>query len=145
MSSLKSGEQPAATTMITKNKLFPFRHAVQIVPKSNCSELSPFFQKSLQNFYFPIPMSANRLFHTHTKLPIMALMPTLYSHIIAVFFIIGCFNFEWYGLNEVGKITIPVLWRDSEKLYWLKWWILTQRVRGLRYTFFWKVLSNLSE
>ena len=29
-----------------------------------------------------------RLFHIHTKLAIIALMPTLYSHIVAVFFVI---------------------------------------------------------
>ena len=31
---------------------------------------------------------------------------------------IGCFNFEWHGLNEVGNIAILVLWRDHEKLWW---------------------------
>ena len=28
-------------------------------------------------------------------------------------------NFEWHGQNEVGNISILVLWRDGEKLYYL--------------------------
>ena len=85
----------------------------------------------------------SRLFHIHRKLAITALMPTLYSHIFAVFFIIciivivkldvswqkvlpfkvgdfiSLFNFLWHGQNEVGNIAILVLWTDREKLYWL--------------------------
>ena len=30
--------------------------------------------------------------------------------------LIGLFNFEWHGQNEVGNIDIPVFWRDREKL-----------------------------
>ena len=55
----------------------------------------------------------------------MALMPTLYSHIDAVFFIICILkmlvnvkldvNCEWHSQNEVGNIAILVLWRDREK------------------------------
>ena len=29
---------------------------------------------------------------------------------------IGLFNFEWHGQNEVGNISILVLWRDRENL-----------------------------
>ena len=37
-------------------------------------------------------LSETRLFHMHTKLAIMTLMPTLYSHTFAVFSIIYIFR-----------------------------------------------------
>ena len=82
------------------------------------------------------------IFTKYTKLAIMALIPTLYSHIFAVFInyldpkmldnveldvccqkglpfkivnFIGLFNFEWHGYNKVGNICIFVLCRDCEK------------------------------
>ena len=47
-------------------------------------------QDSLDNFalFSENCIVAIRLFHIHTKLAIMVLMPTLYSNIFAVFFII---------------------------------------------------------
>ena len=72
---------------------------------------------------------------SHTKLAIMALIPTLYSHIFYSF--LHYLNLKtletvklddiWqkgitfqcrsHNQNEVGNIGIPVLWRDHEKLW----------------------------
>ena len=80
-------------------------------------------------------VALTRHFHKHLKLGIMALMPTLYSHIFAVFFIIWIGNRDCLSrlqtllvfliLNGTAKtklaihcIGILVLYGDREKLYW---------------------------
>ena len=80
--------------------------------------------KKLLFFYLHKKREAVRLFHIHTKLVIRALMPTLYSNIFAVFFIICVLRLskcktrsqlvKWI-LN--GNIATLMLWGDREKLY----------------------------
>ena len=99
------------------------------------------FQRYLKVCWVAFFARCIRHVHEHTKLAIMALVPTLYSHTYTCSFLcycelkmlanvklyvsglhfkaadfIGLFNFEWHSQSEVGNIAILVLRRDREKL-----------------------------